>query len=205
MAKSKTKDPGMLRTHGPWLLVLIVATVVALGPPLFSSRTVLSSASADLASQFLYARAFAATEVALGNFPLWNPYIYGGVPFLGDFQSALLYVPNLIFLVLPLGLALNWSIAFHVILLGVAMYCWGMGRKLHPAAACLAGCVAMLGGTFFLHIYAGHLSNICTMAWVPFVFLGIDGWLRRRHGGWILLAAAAVAMQIYAGHPQYVY
>ena len=43
------------------------------------------------------------------------------------------------------------------------------------------------------------------MAWGPFIFLAIDGWLRCRTPGWLLLGAASVALQILAGHPQYVF
>ncbi len=194
-----------LSRHFPWLALLGFLTLAALGTPLYSTGTVLSSGSADLANQFLYSRAFGFGEMASGHLPAWNPYIYGGVPFLGDFQSALLYPLNLIFLVLPLAAAINWSFALHVFLLGAGSYAWGARRGLQPAAAFLTGVAAMFSGAFFLHIYAGHLSNVCTMAWVPFVFLGIDGWLASRHAKWIFLAGAAAAAQIYAGHPQYVY
>lgn len=179
--------------------------MIVLGGPLFSSEKVLSDHSADLGSQFLFSRAFGFGEMAHGHLPLWNPYIYGGVPFLGDFQSALLYPLNLIFLILPLATAINWSFALHVFLLGAAMYFWGVSRALLRPAAFVAGVAAMFSGSFFLHIYAGHLSNVCAMAWVPVIFLGIDGWLNRRNLAWVFLASAGAALQIYAGHPQYVY
>jgi hypothetical protein len=143
--------------------------------------------------------------MAHGRLAAWNPFIYGGVPFLADFQSALLYPLNLIFVVLPVGVAINWSFALHVWWLGVGMLVWARVRGLRPGAGFVGAVSAMLGGAFFLHLFAGHLSNVCTMAWVPFVLAGIDGWLRRRHAGWLALSALAAAMQIYAGHPQYVY
>lgn len=165
----------------------------------------MSDRNTDLSAQFLYARAFGFGELARGHLPLWNPYIYGGVPFLGDFQAALFYPPNLIFLALPLATAINWSFAIHLFLLAGAMYFWASTRGLRPGAAFIAGAAATFSGTVLLHIYAGHLSNICSIAWIPLIFAGIDGWLRRRHSGWIMLASAAAALQIYAGHPQYVY
>lgn len=194
-----------MTNHLRWLLLLAVTAALVIGGPLLSTTTVLSSPSADVASQFLFSRAFGFGEIAQGHIPFWNPYIYGGVPFLGDFQSALLYPPNLIFLVLPLATAINWSFGLHVFLLGALTYGWAIGRGLRPAAAWVSGALAMFSGTFFLHIYAGHLSNVCAMAWVPMVFWGIDRWIAQRHLGWICLSAAAAALQIYAGHPQYVY
>ena len=158
-----------------------------------------------MATQFLYTRAFAANEILGGSFPLWNPFLYSGVPFFGDFQSALLYPPNLIFLFLPLPLAIAWSFALHVFLFGTCVYAWGCGRGLNRLPAFIAGAAAMFGAGFFLHIHAGHLSNICTMAWVPLVFLSMDRWMKTRRFVWILLAAASAALQVFAGHIQYFY
>jgi hypothetical protein len=188
-----------------WLAVLGALVLSGLGSPLLSTENVLSDRNTDLTAQFLYARAFGFGELQRGHLPLWNPYIYGGVPFLGDFQSALLYPLNFLFLVLPLGAAINWSFALHLYLLGAAMSFWTSRRGLLPAAAFMAGIAATFSGSVLLHIYAGHLSNVCSLAWIPLIFAGIDGWLKRRHAGWLVLAASAAALQIYAGHPQYVY
>ncbi|MEO6845661.1 MAG: hypothetical protein ABI443_00230 [Chthoniobacterales bacterium] len=194
-----------LRLHGPWIALLLFLTILVLGAPLFSDSQILSAKGNDIFLQYFHSRSFGFGELAKGNIPFWNPYLYCGVPFMADFQSALLYPPNLIFLFLPIVVALNWSIAIHVFILGIAMYAWSTWRGIQRPAAFLAAATAILGGPFFLHIYAGHLSNICTMAWAPLVFLGIDGWLAKRHIKWLLLSAAAVTLQIYAGHPQYVY
>jgi len=191
--------------HGHWLLLLTILAIWPFAKELCSDSLVLSSQSTDVAHQFLFSRAFGFGEMSLGNFPLWNPYSYGGTPYLGQFQSALLYPLNLLFLVLPLERAINVSFVLHVLIFGVGMYAWAAHAGLKPAAAFVSGAAAMFCGSFFLHIYAGHLSNICSMAWVPWIFLGIDGWLAKRHAIWLLLAAGAVALQVYAGHPQYVY
>ncbi|TXI86734.1 MAG: hypothetical protein E6Q40_06050, partial [Cupriavidus sp.] len=200
---AKTLD--FLFRHGLWLLLLAVLAFVPFTRELYADRQVLSAPGHDVASQFLFSRAFGSWEWSMGNLPLWNPYCYGGVPFLGDFQSALLYPLNLIFFVLPLETAINVSFVLHVFILGATMYAWAFCSGLRPAAAFVSAAAAMLGGTFFLHIYAGHLSNVCSMAWAPLVFLGIDGWLARRHAGFLLLSAGAAALQVFAGHPQYTY
>src|SRR5205814_2337165 len=118
---------------------------------------------------------------------------------------ALLYPPNALFLVLPLALAVNWSIALNMWLLGAFMYLWGLRRGLHPVAAFACGALVMFCAPHFLHIYAGHLTNLAAMAWVPLIFLAIDEWLRSQRFGWCLLGMLGVAMQILAGHPQYVF
>jgi len=156
-----------------------------------------------------------------GNLALWNPHIYAGAPYFGGFQGALLYPLNGLFLVMPVAQAVNWTIALHVWLLGVLTYGWLVFRRLHPGACCVGGVMAMWCGAHFLHIYAGHLPNLCTMVWTPLVFLAVDGVLAEASSGdgsrrapiwrsprawlWSLAGAFAVAMQIFAGHPQYVF
>ena len=166
---------------------------------------VLGAHNTDLALHFLHWRSFGFGELAQGNIALWNPHIYGGVPFFGGMQSALLYPPNWLFLVLPLPLAANWSIALNVWLLGAFMYLWALRRGLRPLAAFVAAALLMFCAPHFLRIYAGHVANMASMAWIPLLFLAIDEWLDSRRPAWLLAGMLAVAMQIFAGHPQTVY
>ena len=190
--------------RGP--LGLLALTVLMFWDVLFlPGEVVLSSGREDLAAQFVHWRGFAVQEMLRGNLPLWNPHIYSGAPFLAGFQSALLYPLNVIYLVLPLAKAINWSIALHAFLGGLFFYLWALRRGLHPLACFMAGAQFIFCAPYFLHIYAGHLPNLCTMIWAPLLFLAIDGILEKPSAGWCLLGAGAVAMQILAGHVQYAY
>jgi hypothetical protein len=166
---------------------------------------VLGIENTDLGLHFLHWRRFGFGELASGNLALWNPHIYAGVPFFGGMQSALLYPPNWLFLVLPLPLAANLSIALNVWLLGAFVYLWALRRALHPFAAFVAAALAMFCAPHFLRVYAGHVAGMASMAWTPLVFLAIDAWIESRRPGWLLVGMAAVAMQVFAGHPQTVY
>lgn len=166
---------------------------------------VLGADNTDLALHFLHWRQFGFGELGSGNLALWNPHIYAGVPFFGGMQSALLYPPNWLFLVLPVGLAANWTIALNVWLLGAFMLLWALRRGLQPFAAFVAAALAMFCAPHFLRVYAGHIASMAAMAWMPLVFLAIDAWIDSRRPRWLLVGMAAVAMQIFAGHPQTVY
>jgi hypothetical protein len=188
------------------LLGLLVLTLAMFFDVLFlPGDAVLSNANTDLASQFVHWRGFGFGEMARGTLPLWNPHIYSGAPFLAGFQSALLYPLNILYLVLPLAKAINWGIALHAFLGGLFFYLWALKRGLHPLACFLAGAEFIFCAPHFLHIYAGHLPNLCTMIWAPLLFLAIDGLLEKPSAAWCLLGILAVAMQILAGHIQYVY
>ncbi len=170
-----------------------------------SGHFILSKMGEDLSGQFVWWRQFGFDELKRGHLALWNPQLFGGEPFFGGFQSALLYPPNWLFMVLPLSFAINSSIAFHIFLAGFFTYLWIRFRGSHPASALMAAFMFMYGASMILHIVPGHLPNLCTMAWIPLVFLSVDIVYQKKDFRWILLGMFALAMQIFAGHIQYVY
>ena len=182
-------------------LFIAAVSAVFLAPP----DLLIGASGTDIGQQFLAWRAFAAESLRAGHVPLWNPYSYAGEPFLGGFQSALYYPPNLVFLVLPLCRALNLSLVIHLFLLGAGAYSWAARRGLHPAAAGLCALALPLSGPVFPHVFAGHLPNLCTLAWAPWIFASLEDWYRGASRNCLLFAGAAVCMQILAGQMQYVF
>ena len=195
--------------HAGYLLVLAFLFGGAL---VAEQPQVIGHAYSDMYQQFLSWRAWGFAQMAMGHLPLWNPHIYAGAPFIGGFQSALFYPPNAIFLLMPLHMAINVSVLLHLMLLACSMFHWALAQGLRCVPAALAGLIAMLGGACFLQVYAGHLSNLCAMAWIPLILRAVETVVARAHETaterdlrWILVGSMSVAMQILAGHPQYVY
>lgn len=183
------------------LLVLLV-----FGDLLLTGSTrMIGAPGTDLDQQFVAWRAFGFRELARGNLALWNPHIFGGAPYFGGFQAALLYPVNWLFLVLPLPQALDWSVAINQWLLGTFMAWWAHERGLHPLAALVSGALLMFCGPYFGHVYPGHLTNLAAMTWAPLLFLAFDGYVRSRRPGYCVLGALGFALQLLAGHPQYVF
>ena len=162
----------------------------------------------DLAS-FLYPTyRFAATELAQGRLPLWNPTLYGGAPFVGDIQAGFLYLPNLLlFLIAP---AFPYSVmqglvAGHLFWAGLGMYIllrtirWPDHPVSRPAAF-----FAAIGFTFCdpLLIHFGNLNLIAVLSWLPWILAAFVRGLDRERLIWVALAGLLLAMSTYAGHPQ---
>ena len=202
----REKGRHTLRQWGIALGLLTGLTLAMFGHVLLrAGDVVLSNPTKDLSLQYLHWRAFGFGELQQGHLALWNPHLFSGAPFFGGFQSALLYPPNVLFLVLPLARAVNWSIALHVFLAGTFTYAWAARRQLAPPACFLAAVMVMFCGAHFLHIFAGHLTHLCTMVWAPLIFLAIDGSFEKPSLGWSLLGMFATAMQVLAGYPQYAF
>jgi hypothetical protein len=159
----------------------------------------------DLFSQFVSWREFGFGELVKGNLALWNPYVFAGAPYFGGAQAALLYPVNFLSLVMPVVVSINWSIALNAFLFGAFTYAWMIFRGLKPVSGVFAAVLAVFSGAFFMHVYSGHTVHMATMAWGPVIFMAIDGVFEKRRTTWALVGMFAVAMQVFAGHPQYLF
>lgn len=191
-----------------WPILIIIGVTVfvfqdAFFPPFPS--WVLSRETGDVSTLYYYWRSFGFESLRSGIIPLWNPDIFCGTPFAAYPESALFYPLNLIFLILPLPAALNGSFILHLFLLAIFQYYWlrFIGSSKWPAL--LGSLVLVFSGSVILHLTAGHLSNICTMAWLPLLFLSAEGFLQTRKLKWAAVLGLIAGIQLLAGHWQYVY
>lgn len=114
-----------MRSRAVLLGLLAALTLAVFGDVLFPpGNRVLSNGRTDVFLQFIHWRQFGFEELRRGNLALWNPHLFCGAPFFGGFQSALLYPPNVLFLLLPVVKDINWSIALHVFLAGAFTCLW---------------------------------------------------------------------------------
>lgn len=175
-------------------------------PPLLrGDGRVLGSESGDLFLQFVGQREFGFGEIARGHLPLWNPRIFSGMPALGNIQFALCYPPNLLFLFLPLAWAFNASIMLHLSLAGICMGWWVRSRGAPLLPALVAGILYLGCGAQFSRVLAGHQTMICLLPWAPLLFWAVDAVAADARPGPALAGAAATAMMLLAGYPQFVF
>jgi len=126
--------------------IFFVATALVFWPYLFSGETLFAG---DTAFVFLPLKIYGAKRLAAGELPLWNPYIFGGVPYLADPQAQFFYPLNILLPWLGSPKLIAVSIPLHAFLTCCATY--GFARavlRLSPPAATLAGLLFGLGGQF---------------------------------------------------------
>ncbi|RMF30224.1 MAG: hypothetical protein D6759_12350, partial [Chloroflexi bacterium] len=159
----------------------------------------------DLLTYFYPYRDYASSVLRLGRLPLWNPYLFMGVPFLANSQAGVLYPLNLLLAWLPVTRAVNLSIAGHAFLAALGSFLLARRLGLGRVTAALSGLLFGFGGT--LTAQAEHLNQLQGLAWLPWLL-----WLYERsrlsHGrgglnvGRIAPAAVVLALQLLAGHTQ---
>jgi len=164
-------------------------------------------AGSDLRLQYVYWRDFAFGQIRGGHFPLWNPYAFCGTPFFADPQSAMLYPPNWLHLLLPSGLAFSWLFVLHVFLAGWLMAIWCRRRLVGVGGALIAGTIYACSGPMVSNTMAGHLPLLCSAAWLPGLWICVDAIFDESPGRWrwTLMGMALVAMLALDGYPQFAY
>ncbi len=187
------------------LLFLLLLPMLCMAGVLFSHTHVIGNQFADGRGQFFYTRLFGFADLATGGVPLWNPRIFAGTPFVGTLQSAVFYPFNLIFALLPIVPAMNWSVTFHLMLSGCFTYYLLKQYGALPLGRVVAAMVYTFSAPQLLHIYAGHLNALCAMVWTPLMFLLCDIMLRKGSRVCSALLGVTIGIQLLAGQPQYLF
>lgn len=189
--------------------LLPLAVVVAL-PFLFLHRAfggdpdaLLGLPGFDMTTLFYAQKAFAVDRIRAGDFPLWNPNLFCGIPFHATIHPALLYPPNALFLALPLASAFNWLFALHVALAGAFTFALARESGARPAAALFGAVAFAFSARMLLHVHVGHFPHVAALAWMPALFWLAERLARRRTLRAALALAAAFALSLLAGFPQY--
>lgn len=150
-------------------------------------------------------RHFAATSLASGELPLWNPYTFNGMPFLADIQTTVLYIPCLLLTLFVTNGSLNYywlelMIILHFVLAGVGMFYLAKSFKLNNIPALFAGVAYMLSGYMIVH--AIHQQNVTLVAWYPLVVLLFRKALSEERWLYVFVCGLLLGHSILAGYPQ---
>lgn len=163
-------------------------------------------ARGDLLLYFYPLREYASAAIRSGVLPLWNPFTFMGAPFLANSQVGFFYPFNVITAWMPVGQAVSWSIALHLVIAAIGVYCLARTQmRLSVLAAFACSLTFGLGG--YLGAQVEHLNQLQVLAWLPWqiAVVGSITPARRSVIGHILILTLFVALQVLAGHTQSLY
>ena len=139
-----------------------------------------------------------------GTAPLWDPYVYCGVPIHADLQAQLFYPftwlailagnhshgRNLFYWVQAL-------VPLHMVLAGLFTYALLRRMQLGRTASLFGASAFQLGG--FFASQAQHLGAISSAPWLPLAILAAFELRHRIRVRWVAILSLAIAMSILAG------
>ena len=140
----------------------------------------------------------------LGHVPLWNPELFGGLPFVAAGHGDIFYPTSFLRLVLPVETVVNLNFVLHYILAGLFTY-WLL-RRLHVSwtGAVIGGLAYELSGLIASYPSPGHDGKLFASAALPLAFLALVIALRDKRWEGYPLLALAVALSLL-GHFQVAY
>src|SRR5213078_221191 len=140
----------------------------------------------------------------LGHVPLWNPELFGGLPFVAAGHGDIFYPTSFLRLVLPVETVVNLNFVLHYILAGLFTY-WLL-RRLHVSwtGAVIGGLAYELSGLIASYPSPGHDGKLFASAMLPLMLLALVLALRDRRWEGYPMVGVATALTLL-GHFQLAY
>jgi len=133
------------------------------------------------------------------GFPIWEPNLQSGKPFLANPQSALFYPLNAFFYILPVPIA--WCIACLLrpclAVVFTALFLRRLGAS--TTGGLIAGLIFAFSG--FMTVWQAQAMADAAI-WLPLLCYSVVRLHEERSAASVAIAAIAFAMHVLAGHPE---
>ena len=185
-----------------WATLTCVLAALTLAHPALAGRFLVSPVSDQYIAGFPF-REFAAQSLRSGDgFPLWNPYLFGGMPYVAAMHGDIFYPTFLLRAVLPTDVAMTWGMILHLMLAGIAGYGFLRTIGLGFHAALFGGVAYMMSGQVASLVSPGHDGKLFVSALLPVTLIVLTWGIRdARRWAWGLLALV-VGLGVLSPHPQ---
>jgi len=139
--------------------------------------------------------------------PLWNPYLFAGLPFLAAGQHSALYPLSILFYILPLARAYGYFTVLQLFLAGLFTFIYCRVIGVNRFGALIAGITYMLSAFFVVSVVFTMI--IAAAAWLPLLLTTIEIVVRKQEEKgavayspipYIAVGAVALGFQLLAGH-----
>ncbi len=149
-----------------------------------------------------------------GTAPLWNPYIFGGMPGVGsmmvhgsrtyDITAYLLGLAQGVFGTLLNNKDIGWQLMYYFIL-GCGFY-WFVYDKLKNKTAALFSALAVMHSTYVvILVMVGHMTKIPVLAFFPLIFLVLERLREKFSIVHLLVLTVLVHFMFLPGHIQMIF
>jgi len=183
-----------------------VAAAMLLVWPLLLGRTLFGGAGSDMLGAGYAFRLFGAEEFrATGSIPLWNPYLFGGMPFVAAMHGDVFYPTAWLRWVVPVDLAITWGMVLHFVLAGYTAYLLARTIGLSWTSAIVSGLAYQLSGIVASQVSPGHDGKLFVSALAPLAFMALWRAIHDSRTAWFGWFAAIVGLCVLSPHYQMTY
>ncbi|MBI3026892.1 YfhO family protein [Candidatus Woesearchaeota archaeon] len=135
--------------------------------------------------------------------PLWNPYTFGGMPFLAHHFSKIFYPPNSVFMFFS-DMALLFNILYisHFFLAGAFFYLYAAKIGLSRFSSFIASVIYIFNGGFVMFIFAGLTNELPMMVFFPLTLYFFECGIKSRKDVYGILTGISLSLIILGAHTQ---
>lgn len=198
----------MLNPKRPFLVacLFLVAFVVVLSWPIFQGQWLAGLWSDQFAGGYAVREWAAENWRATGSIPLWNPMIFGGLPYVATVGHGDVFYPtSLLRYLLEADLVLSISFALHTALAGIFTYLFLRRIGTSWLGSVVGGLAYQLSGIIISLPSPGHDGKLFVSTLLPLAFLAIHEAIRERRWWGYGMLAAVVAGALLSPHVQMTY
>jgi hypothetical protein len=140
-----------------------------------------------------------------GRIPQWNPYLFGGLPFIAAMHGDIFYPTAWLRWVLPVDTAMNIGLAVHFVIAGCTMYALLRALRVSWAGALVGGLAYQMTGIIASLVKPGHDGKLYVSALAPLALLALLRAIRDRRIWGYGLFALTIGLCMLTPHPQMTY
>jgi hypothetical protein len=217
--KSKPFSFPFLQKHPDWTAwcILFVLLVIFFSPLVFSNKTLMPPDKIASLSYKNFVPQTIPDAIKRHCYPLWNPYLFGGMPsfaslimpFIDIINDVILLIAGgiqrLIHGIAPVDLKSWFIVVFNYLLMGGGLYVLLRNRKLSFSASLFAAVALIFTPQIMAYVAFGHNTKMATAALIPLVFLLTVRLLEKRNLLYFCLTGLALGVQFLRAHVQISY
>jgi len=102
-----------------WASLVYALCTLSLAYPALAGKFLVNPHSDQYIAGYAFREFAASTLRATGHFPLWNPYLFGGMPYIAAMHGDIFYPTFLLRMILPTDVAMTWGFIIHIFLAGL--------------------------------------------------------------------------------------
>lgn len=197
-------NPESYKYYAPVLfLFLLVGVTVLFSKFIFSDKMLYGSdtINAGIFFRHFYVEYFRAH----GSVPVWNPYIFGGLPFIDAFHGDTYYPLSIYKFFGNFYRALGLNLVFHIFLSGIFMYFTARQFRLSRIASTLSAVAYSFSGFLISLVAPGHDGKIFVTTLFPLTILFLDRAFEKKALLNFTLLGLVIGVIILSPHPQLSY
>lgn len=184
-----------------FILIVTLVIIGAIFYPVIFSLKLLGGESFDILSYYYPLKFHAVTSVQSGRIPLWNPYIFSGIPFQANMQTGIFYPLHVLSYIMPFNTGFSFFYIIHFMLAFLGMYLLIRDNMSDTVSGLIGALVYAFSGYMLVRIPQGHIVHHAGYSLIPLCTLLFT---RMCRGGFTqgILFSLSLAMVLLSGHIQ---